>query len=128
MKRRPSVVALQLQRRPHLIAIRPSRGELRSVLESNHVLAVKERLQLGDALGLYERAAMNAEESVRTQLRLERVQRVADQVRRAARPDAHVIALREDAVDVGNVHEQDAVSVSDRNAMENRHLTDLVHG
>src|SRR5438270_227255 len=80
--------------RPQMLPIRPRELELRVVLQDHHVVAREPRLHLADAIEVHDRAAMDARELLGIEQRLDRAQRLANEMGRGARMHAHVVALR----------------------------------
>src|SRR5262245_41783549 len=88
------------------LAVAAAEGEPGAVLEEHDVFAVEPRLQLADLLDVDDVAAVNADERLRRELSLDRVHRLANQVRVVADVQLDVVAGRFDPVDLGRANEE----------------------
>ena len=82
------------------------------------ILAVEPRLQLADALDVDDVGAVDAEEQVGIELRLDRVHRLAEQVRVGADVELDVVAGRLDPVDLAGADEEHAAAGLDDEPFE----------
>ena len=106
------------------VAVPAAEGQTRAVPEQQHVLAVERRPQLLHAVDIDDRRAMDADELVRVELRLEPAHRLAREMRLRTDVQRHVVSRRLAPVDVGDAHEIHAAAGSNDITSRVRPATD----
>src|SRR5213075_2756116 len=89
------------------LAITARQGQLHAFAQEDAILAVKPRLQFLYAINIDDSRAMHAHELARVELRFERRDGVAQQVRFFAGVQAHVIAFGFEPINLLGLHEED---------------------